>query len=297
MIRHPYASHMARHPLSREIISTHVVNSMLNRVGSTFVHRLMETSGAKPHEIVRAYLLTREIFGFVKLWEDVEALDNEVDDAVQMEMLIDASRLIERGTMWFLRSRRLGDDMAATIAQFTPRVESLASRLRELVDSADRIRVEAAVDAYVARGAPRALAARVVALDTLYSTLDIVEIGDAATRPVELVADIYFRVSTQLGIPWLRDRIAALPENQHWLRLAKGAMLDDLSGLQRTVTTEALVGGGDGLDASPALMGAWLSRNRRAIDREEQLLAELRAAPAIDTAMLSVALREMRALG
>jgi len=74
-------------------------------------------------------------------------------------------------------------------------------------------------------------------------------------------------------------------------------MLDDLSGLQRTVTTEALVGGGDGLDASPALMGAWLSRNRRAIDREEQLLAELRAAPAIDTAMLSVALREMRALG
>jgi len=297
MIRRPYASHMARHPLSREIISTHVVNSMLNRVGSTFVHRLMETSGAKPHEIVRAYLLTREIFGFVKLWEDVEALDNEVDDAVQMEMLIDASRLIERGTMWFLRSRRLGDDMAATIAQFTPRVESLASRLRELVDSAERIRVEAAVDAYVARGAPRALAARVVALDTLYSTLDIVEIGDAATRPVELVADVYFRVSTQLGIPWLRDRIAALPENQHWLRLAKGAMLDDLSGLQRTVTTEALVGGGDGLDASPALMGAWLSRNRRAIDREEQLLAELRAAPAIDTAMLSVALREMRALG
>jgi glutamate dehydrogenase len=295
-LRVPYAAHMARHPLSREIISTHVVNSMLNRVGSTFVHRLMETSGAKPHEVVRAYLLTREIFGFVKLWEEVEALDNLVDDAVQMQMLIDASRLIERGTMWFLRSRRLSDDMAATIAQFTPRVESLASRLRELVDSADRSQVEAAVDAYVARGAPKALAARVVALDTLYSTLDIVEIGDSATRPVELVADVYFRVSARLGIPWLRDRIAALPENQHWLRLAKGAMLDDLSGLQRTVTTEALVGG-DGLDAAPALMAAWQSRNRRAIEREEQLLAELRAAPAIDTAMLSVALREMRALG
>jgi alkaline phosphatase D len=42
---------------------------------------------------------------------------------------------------------------------------------------------------------------------------------------------------------------------------------------------------------------AWLARNRRAIEREEQLLCELRAAPAIDTAMLSVALREMRALG
>ena len=54
-----------RHPLKREIIATHVTNSMLNRVGSTFVHRLLETTGARPHEVVRAYLLSREIFGFV----------------------------------------------------------------------------------------------------------------------------------------------------------------------------------------------------------------------------------------
>ena len=83
-LRDRYAAHMARHPLKREIISTHVINSMLNRVGSTFVHRLMETTGAKPHEIVRAYLLTREIFGFVTLWQTIEALDNKVDDAVQI---------------------------------------------------------------------------------------------------------------------------------------------------------------------------------------------------------------------
>ena len=56
---------MPRHPLKREIIATHVVNSMVNRVGSTFVHRLMETTGATPHEIVRAYLLAREVFGYV----------------------------------------------------------------------------------------------------------------------------------------------------------------------------------------------------------------------------------------
>jgi glutamate dehydrogenase len=295
-LRTAYATYMARHPLSREIISTHVINSMLNRVGSTFVHRLMETTGAKPHEIVRAYLLTREIYGFVALWQEVEALDNKIDDAVQMQMLVDSSRLIERGTMWVLRSRRLSDDMAATIAQFTPRVEALASRLPELTGGGDRTRVDAVVDAYVAKGAPQALAARIVALDTLYSTLDIVEVGDAAKRPVELVADIYFSVSTRLGIPWLRGKIASLPEDQHWRRLAKGAMLDDLSGLQRTVTTEVQVGGGN-LDAPPALIAAWQERNRRAIERGDRLLGELRAAPALDAAMLSVALREMRTLG
>ncbi len=266
-LRERYAACMARHPLKREIIATHVVNSMLNRVGSTYVHRLMETTGAKPHEIVRAYLLSREVFGFVPLWQEVEALDNQVDDAVQTAMLIDSSRLIERGTTWFLRSRRLTDDMAATITHFAPRVDSLATRLPELTDAADRELVDRAAASLVVKGVPPTLASRLVALDTLYSTLDIVEVGDAAKRPVELVAEIYFEVSARLGIPWLRDRIAALPEDRHWNMLAKAAMQDDLSGLQRSVTSEVLLGGA-AIGDTTALIAAWHERNQRAIERE-----------------------------
>jgi len=198
--------------------------------------------------------------------------------------------------MWFLRSRRLTDDMAATIAHFTPRVEALASRLSALGKAGDSAGVDVVAEGYAARGVPRPLASRVAALDTLYSMLDIVEVGDAAGRPVELVANIYFSISAHLGVPWLRGKIAQLPEDQHWRRLAKGAMLDDLSALQRTVTTEVLVGGG-AIDDPAALIAAWQQRNARAIEREAQLLNELRAAPQVDPAMLSVALRELRTLG
>ena len=144
----------------------------------------MEATGARPHEIVRAYLLSREIFGFVALWKSIEALDNRVDDALQSAMLIDMSRELERGTTWFLRSRRLSEDMAATIAHFAPRVEALAARLPALLDAAGRARVDAAVADYVAKGVPEALATRVVTLDALYSTLDIVEVAacDAGGR-------------------------------------------------------------------------------------------------------------------
>ena len=45
----------------REIIATHVLNSMVNRVGPTFVHRLGEITGATPAQVVRAYLATREV--------------------------------------------------------------------------------------------------------------------------------------------------------------------------------------------------------------------------------------------
>ncbi len=289
------AATMQRHPLKREIIATHVINSMLNRVGSTWVHRLMETTGAQAAEIVRAYLLTREVYGFPDLWQQVEALDNKVDDATQTAMLIETSRLLERGTTWFLRSRRLSDDMGGTIARVAPRVEALAGRLTTLTDPADRARVEAIVQSYVSRGVPEALATRVVTLNSLYATLDIVEVADATARPVELVAEIYFSISTRLGVPWLRAKIAALPADQHWRMLARGAMEDDLSGLQRTITSEVLTGAA-GIAEPAGLIDAWSERNRRAIARTEQLLAELRAAPEADTSMLAVALRELRSL-
>ena len=287
---------MDRHPLKREIIATHVTNSMVNRVGSTFVHRLCEATGARPHEVVRAYLLSREIFGFVSMWKSIEALDNRVDDALQSAMLIDMSRELERGTTWFLRSRRLAEDMAATIAHFAPRVEALAARLPALLDAAGRARVGAAVADHVAKGVPEELATRVVTLDALYSTLDIVEVAGATRRPVELVAEIYFELSTRLGLPWLREKIAQLPGDKHWQMLAKAAMQDDLSGLQRTIASEVLSGGGESF-ARDALLALWQERNRRAIERAQQLLVELRATPVADAAMLSVALRELRNLG
>jgi glutamate dehydrogenase len=294
-LREPYAGHMARHPLHRDIIATHVINSMINRVGSSFVHRLFETTGSKPDEIVRAYLLNREIFGFVTLWQQIEALDNKVDDGVQSAMLIDTARLIDRGTMWFLRSRRLTDDMAATIAHFAPRVEALASRLPQLLDTAERSRVDAEIARYETDRVPRDLAARVATFDTLYAALDIIEVAELTRRPVELVADVYFDLATRLGLSWLRDRIAALPGDQHWQMLARGAMQDDLSGLQRTIAAEVFARADAGTAA--ALIGAWQDRNRRGIERAAQLLGELRTAAQPDAAMLSVALRELRNLG
>jgi glutamate dehydrogenase len=290
-----YATYMARHPLQRDIIATHVTNSMVNRVGSTFVHRLSETTGARPHEIVRAYLLSREVFGLVPLWMAIEALDNQVDDAVQSTMLIDTSRQLERGTTWFLRSRRLADDMGTTIARFSPGVAELSERLPKLLDAGERARVDTAVAAYVANGVPSDLAVRVVTFDTLYATLDIAEVAAGSKRPVELVAAIYFELAHRLGLPWLRERIAAVPGDQHWQMLAKGAMQDDLSGLQRTLTADILAGG-EGSGPS-ALIGAWQDDNRRALDRALRLLAELHAGTSPDAAMLAVALRELRNLG
>ena len=293
-LREAYAGVMPRHPLKREIIATHVVNSMVNRVGSTFVHRAMETTGAKPDEIVRAYLLTREVFGYVPLWQSIEALDNKVADSIQADMLIEAGRLIVRASAWFLRSRRLAEPVEQTIERFQPGVEALHAYLLQLLDAPARSQLDIAVVRWTQAGVPQEIALRVAALDTLYAALDIVEIAESSHRPVETVAGVYFQLSSKLGLAWLRDRISKLPGDSHWQTLAKGSMRDDLAGLQRTLAGNVLANGQD--NDPRALVAAWETRSRETMERASRLLGELRAAPAPDLAMLSVGLRELRNL-
>jgi glutamate dehydrogenase len=292
-LREVYAGVMPRHPLRREIIATHVVNSMVNRVGSTFVHRFVESTGASVAEIVRAYLLTREVFGLVPVWQSIEALDSKVPDAAQAEMVIEAGRLIVRATTWFLRSSRLTAPMEPTIDHFRPGIEAIYGRLGALVDAQAAAHIDATAAGWERAGVPRAVAHRVASLDTLFAALDIAEVSANTGRAAEAVAAAYFGVTSRLGLAWLRDRIGALPGDGHWQALAKSAMRDDLAGLQRALATNALAAAGDG-GADP--VAAWEARQRGTMERASRILGELRAVPAPDLAMLSVGLRELRNL-
>ena len=289
-LREIYASYMQRHPLRREIISTHVINSMINRVGSTFVHQMLEASGAQAHEVIRSYLLAREVFGMVPLWQSIEALDNRVPAAVQMEMQAQLEYLVARATNWFIRSPRLRAPLETTIEHFVPGVESLFANLHRLTDQASQRQLETHAAHYIDAGVPADLARRVAAYDTVYAALDIVEVSGTSNRSVEDVASVWFGLAARFGWEWLMEKIAALEDDDYWRMRAKAALREDLAGLQRTITAQALA---ENADAQTAV-DAWMRSHPVVVGRAGKMLEELRAGPPPDQAMLAVALREWR---
>ncbi len=294
-LRERCSAYVPRHPLRREIIATHVVNSMVNRVGSTFVHGMMEATGARPHDVVRAFMLQREIFDYVPLWQAIEALDNQVPDETQGAMLIEAGRLTVRATLWLIRSSHLEADMATTIEQFHPAAQALAASLPDLLDETSRANLDARATRFTATGVPEALARLVASLENLFSVLDIVEVAGLHGRPVDAVAKVYFHLSSVLGLQWLRDRIGQLPGDGHWPTLARGAMRDDLSGVQRALTAD-VIARADGAASPEEMLATWQRDKAGALERAGHLLAEMRNVQAHDLPMLSVVLRELRNL-
>ena len=294
-LRERYREQMERHPLKHEIIATHVTNEMINRVGSTYVHRMQEETGATTPDVVRAYLLSREIFDFVSFWQALEALDNEVPDAVQSDMLIDAERLMTRATLWFLRYQNLKDDIAKNVEHFAPGVKTIAANLDRFLTSEESAALTAAADRLRQNNVPEHLAKRLVSFEPLYSALDIVEIAVETKRSVGEVAGVYFVVGGRLNFSWLRKQIDDLPAGSHWQMLAKTGLTEDLSRLQTELTGLILKFSPE--EKGPdSLIQKWEAQNKSKLERSGQLLADFQSGGKLDLSMVSVALRELRKL-
>jgi glutamate dehydrogenase len=290
-----YGAFLPRHPLRREIIANVVVNRTINRAGATFVHRMREATGASPADVVRAHMLAREVFALPAVWRDIESLDMQVANDVQAGMLIDTGRLATRGTLWFLRSPRLVEDAASTIARFGPGVASLAERVFDLLPGASREEALRRATELEAAHVPGPLARRIAALEPLSGAPDVVETATATGQDVTAVAGVYFALGDRLALDWLARRIAALPAEGHWQALARGALRDDVDGLQRALTIDVLHEA-PGEVATEARLAAWEAAHRTARERALKVVEEVRGAPTPDLAMVSVALRELRNL-
>jgi glutamate dehydrogenase len=253
-----------------------------------------EESGAPASEIARVYAAARDIFGMRAQWGEIEALDTKVTAEIQVRLLLEGRRLVERGARWLLAHRSRPLDIGATVHFFSPGAVVLQKALPRLLGPSDVEPLMVQADEFEQAGVPPGLAQRVAGLSTMFSTFDVVEVAAETELDVEEVAAVHFRLGERLELHWLRDRIVALPRDDRWRALARAALRDDLYSLHRALTAEVLRDSEGGGSVS-ARVDAWVERNP-AYERCMQTLAEIRVGHVFDTTTLPVAVREVRNL-
>jgi glutamate dehydrogenase len=289
-----FADRMDSHPLRREIITTTVVNDMVDRSGITFLFRLNEETGASVPDISRAWLVAREVFDLPAFWSRVEALDGQVEASVQIALMLEARKLAERATRWLLEGRRPPFDIQATIDFFAGGVRTVTSNVPKLLTGRDATGFAERLESFTARGVPPDLAEQVAAMVSAYSAFDLVEIAAATSRAVEETAEAYFDLADGLQIARLRDRITALPREDRWNTMARAALREDVYAAHAAITRNVLQVTEPG---SPQdRLAAWAQRNEPAVLRATQTLTEIWESDRFTVATLSVAVRAIRTL-
>ncbi|MFB4313274.1 NAD-glutamate dehydrogenase [Actinomadura sp. 21ATH] len=294
-LRERFRSYMDRHPLRREIITTAVVNDVVNNSGITFGFRVNEETGASSPDIARAYLVAREVFDMPRFWRSVENLSHQVDESTQIKMLLEARKLTERGARWLLHNRRPPFDIRENIDYFSGGAVTLGTRLPKLLVGLDLASFEARRDEFAERGVPDELAEQCAMLVPAYSTFDLVGIAHDTGRPVEEVAEVYFDLADRLQLSRLRERIIALPRDDRWRSMARSALRDDLYAAHAALTRDVLVTSESGTQPEDRMLH-WADKNRTAVSRAQQTLSEIWESDSFDLATLSVALGAIRTL-
>ncbi|MCW8916854.1 MAG: NAD-glutamate dehydrogenase [Magnetovibrio sp.] len=290
-----YANAIDEHRLRREIIATRVTNSMINRVGGTFVSQLMEKTGMKPVDIARAFIIAREVFSARQMWAPIEALDNKVPANMQISMLMDVNKLLDRGTIWFLRNASQDEDLEQTVARFVDGVTTLSHCLTDALPPHYRDDMKHRAQGYVDTGVPNDLALTIAGLVNLASAPDIVQLAAERDLDVCQVAELYFAVGSQFRLGRLRAACEAVAGESHWQKLAIAALVEEVFSHQLNLTAQVLDVSKNVTDPTRAIK-AWSTAHCDAIERTEQLLMELWAGDISDISMIAVASRALKSL-
>jgi glutamate dehydrogenase len=286
---------LANHPLHREIITTVVVNDMINRSGTTFVHRAMEETAGDPAQITRAYTVVREVFGLQALWDAIESLDNAVPTAAQHAGYQEIRRLVDRATRWFVDVRFPIADIAAEIERYRPVISALSADTTDLLCGAERQVLFDDTEKLVGLGLPRDLSLRISSLLSAFQLLDVVEIATATGHDPAEVARLHFALSEKFKVDEMLTCITKLPRDDRWSTLARAAVRHDVYAALAAITTAVLRSTEDGLSAQERI-AAWKQANPERVERARATIQAALEREIVDLATLSVALRVMRSL-
>jgi glutamate dehydrogenase len=294
-----YADRMAGHRLCREIVSLVLVNEVVNRGGTSFVFRAVEETGASAADVLRAYVIVRDVFGLRQLWAAVEALDGAVPIAAQTAVYLATRRLLDRAVRWLVQNRRAPLDVPEEIEALRPGVSRSLPRLGELLCGVEREALRAHTKGLVAQHLPADLADWAARLSYSFGLLDVVEVATKAGlgsggSGVDRAAGVYFVLSERFRVDAVLSKISALPRDDRWQTLARMALRYDLYAALAALTTEVL--GSTSPEADPpARVFEWEQRSAASIARAKNAIGEFDTSRA-DLAALSVLLRQIRTL-
>lgn len=236
-----YGDAMQQHRLRREIIATVLDNQMINMCGPTFPSRLRAAAACDTTALVIAFAAAREILGVDALWDQVSALDGKASAGGQLALYKALAYALRSLTFWLAR-RAFKDKstVRALVEAYGPSVKALSALGTAILSPFEQKAAAKRAKAYVADGAPEALALAVAALQPMTTAADLVDLGNASSWSVQNVARLYHQVGAAFGFDRLRSAAGSFVGGDAFERLAVRRLIEDMLGEQTAITQAVL---------------------------------------------------------
>jgi len=283
---------MQQHRLKREIIATQVTNSLVNRMGASFVLRMCEDTGASPAEVARAYSIAREVFDARSFWTEIQMLDNKVSAELQILALISMWRLLRQTTRWLLNLQGRKLDIQVMVNRLSPGLKGVEGYIGISMSEEEQEELQRQAEPYIEGGFAAALAHQVVMLERLFPALDVVETAARRRNDVQRVARVFFGLGDALDLKWLKKQVESLVVSGQWHAISRSNLRDELFLAHNNLVERVLLS--DGKKKNP--VESWMESNKAEVEPVLQMLKDMRKTKHLDYPTVSVAVRALEKL-
>ncbi|MCC5948968.1 MAG: NAD-glutamate dehydrogenase [Nitriliruptoraceae bacterium] len=270
--RERFPSALGRHRLRRELIATRLANTLVDRLGPTFVRDLADDTGRDDVDVVAAVETARRCIDADAWWTALDELEQEQGPDRVRELEPPVERLI--GGLARARLSLPPEPQDGLIESWARTATDLIDHGDDLGSAASRRARDAHARWLIDDLVDPALARRLAAIPLLTWVPDIAATharlaheGDGPTP--RAVADLLLRSVERFGLDRLEESLAHVVSDTSWTRQQRIGLTEDLRRLARRVTRRAAVlqpqAPADALDGFVELGGTALQQAREAI--------------------------------
>jgi glutamate dehydrogenase len=236
------------HRLRREIISTILANSMINRGGPSFVVRLADQTGADVSHIAAAFAAARGAYRMIDLHHAIDELDTKISGDLQLKLYGGVQDLLLSRIVWFLRNVDLSTGLESVMQRFREGVDAVRASLDESLGEEARNECNQRAAELAAQGVPQELAEWLASLPALVGAPDVVLVAEATHQRVDVIAKTLFGVNDVLGLERIRNAARLITVSDYYERLALDRAIDQIESAERAIATR-VAGKGIGREA------------------------------------------------
>lgn len=289
-VRAAGAKRLEEHRLRREIISTELVNQLVDLMGSSFLHRIVRDTGADLTAVIHAWYVASQISGADEIRADLARLEGEFPATSIYRWLFGLARVLERTTRWALANLSTTAPTADIIAEHLDGLTRLRADFTHLVAGEDRELFLERMQELKSLGLDDKLAARMITLRFLPELLDILRIAREAKTDAVETARAYYIVSEELGCAALLQRLRAAAGDNAWEKRLTQALMADVGRAQRSIAS-TLLGCQNQIGKLDECFRRFESDRQREIQMYRDVMEELSAAEVVSLAGCAVAVR------
>ncbi len=288
-MRKKYSEILISHPLRKEIITTSITNSMVNRVDTFYLHLAVESTGHNFSDIARAYTVTRDVFGIRELWKEINKLDGIVKVKDQVELSIIIKKFVMRATSWLLRNYYHKINIASVVQEYQEQVKKLKKTIEPSLVRNFKQSFDDDLENFKSMNVPAELAHKIALLGPLSSAYNIAEISNRKKVPVDKVCKIYFELGYRFNVDWLRHVSRKLVGENNWQKLAIQGFKDELYDTHRKIVASAV----ESAEKHDHKLDYWYKINNKQIKLFDRFIADVKSQADVEYAMVELSLKKL----